>query len=212
MPLNDRDYMRSSPSSARRRGGFSMSGFNLNPVLVLVVINFVFYIATLINKDILINLGVIPAVFTERPWTVLTAMFVHSGLWHIFGNMLVLYFFGRAVYQLVGSNKFLLVYFVGGVVGNLLYVLLGEPFSIAVGASGAVYAIAGVLVVIMPRLTVRLWFFFPMPLWVVVIVFFVLWSFIPGLGIAWQAHIGGLAVGLIAGYFFRKKIPYIIYR
>ena len=212
MPLSDRDYMRSSPPPGRRRVGFSTGGFSLNPVLVLIVINFVFFIATMINKDILVNLGVIPAVFTERPWTVLTAMFVHSGFWHLFGNMITLYFFGRAVYQLVGSNKFLLVYFVGGVVGNLLYVLLGEPLSIAVGASGAVYAIAGALVVMVPRLTVRLWFFIPMPLWVVILLFFVLWSFIPGMGIAWQAHVGGLVVGLIAGYFFRRKIPYIIYR
>jgi membrane associated rhomboid family serine protease len=189
-----------------------MRGFNLNPVLVIIVINFVFYIATLINSDILVNLGVIPAIFTERPWTVLTAMFVHSGFWHIFGNMLVLYFFGRAIYQLVGSNKFLLVYFIGGVVGNLLYVLIADPLSIAVGASGAVYAIAGVLVVLNPNTRVLLWFFIPMPLWVVVLIFFVLWSFIPGLGIAWQAHIGGLVVGLIAGYFFRRKYRIIIYR
>ena len=74
------------------------------------------------------------------------------------------------------------------------------------------WAIAGVLVVMMPKLTVRLWFFIPMPLWVVIILFFVLWSFIPGLGIAWQAHIGGLVVGLIAGYFFRRKYRYIVYR
>jgi membrane associated rhomboid family serine protease len=62
----------------------------------------------------------------------------------------------------------------------------------------------------MPRLTVRLYFFIPMPLWVVVLVFFVIWSFIPG--VAWQAHIGGLVVGLIAGYFFRRKLRYIVYR
>ncbi|MBN1176513.1 MAG: rhomboid family intramembrane serine protease [Dehalococcoidales bacterium] len=189
-----------------------MSGFSLNPVLVIIVINFVFYIATLINSNILVNLGVIPAMFTERPWTILTAMFVHSGFLHLLGNMFVLYFFGRAIYQLVGSNKFLLVYFVGGVLGNLLYALLGEPLSIAIGASGAVYAVAGALVMIVPRLTVRLYFFIPMPLWVVILIFFVAWSFIPGLGIAWQAHIGGLVVGLVAGYFFRKKIGYIVYR
>ncbi len=208
MPLSDRDYMRPAPSPVRRVGNYG--GFVLNPVLVLIVINFVFYIATLINKDILVNLGVIPAAFTQRPWTVLTAMFVHTGFWHLFGNMITLFFFGRVIYWLVGSNKFLLVYFIGGIAGNLLYVLLGEPLSIAVGASGAVYTIAGALVVIMPRLTVRLYFFIPMPLWVVVLVFFVIWSFIPG--VAWQAHIGGLVVGLIAGYFFRRKLRYIVYR
>ena len=208
MPLSDRDYMRPSPPPQRVSRDYG--GFMLNPVLVLVVINFVFFIATLIRNDLITNLGLIPVVFTERPWTILSAMFIHSGFWHIFANMITLFFFGRAIYQLVGSNKFLLVYFVGGLVGNLLYVLLGEPYSIAVGASGAVYAIAGALVVIMPRLTVRLYFFIPMPLWVVVLFFFVIWSFIPG--VAWQAHIGGLVVGLIAGYFFRRQLGYVVYR
>jgi len=203
--------MRPSPPPARRAGNYG--GFTLNPVLVLIVINFVFYIATKINSSLIPNLGVVPLLFTERPWTILTAMFVHIGFMHILFNMITLYFFGRVIYQLVGSNKFLLVYFIGGIAGNLLYVWLGEPLSIAIGASGAVYTIAGALVVIMPRLTVRLYFFIPMPLWLVILLFFIIWS-IPGFipNIAWQAHLGGLVVGLIAGYFFRKKLRYIVYR
>lgn len=202
--------MRPSPPPARRPVRFNTGGFTLNPIWVLIIINFVFWIATMISGKLITNLGLVPLLFSERPWTVLTAMFIHSGFWHLFANMITLFFFGRAIYQLVGQNKFLLVYFIGGIVGNLLYVLLGEPLSIAVGASGAVYAIAGALVVIMPRLTVRLYFFIPMPLWVVVLFFFVIWSFIPG--VAWQAHIGGLVVGLIAGYFFRKKLRLVYYR
>jgi membrane associated rhomboid family serine protease len=57
---------------------------------------------------------------------------------------------------------------------------------------------------------VRFYFLIPMPLWLVVLVFFVAWSFIPG--VAWQAHMGGLAVGLIAGFFFRRRIRYDFYR
>ena len=128
------------------------------------------------------------------------------GLWHIFANMFTLYFFGSYVSRLMGQNKFLMVYFGGGILGNILYILLGTPLSIAVGASGAVYALAGALVVMMPNLKVRLYLIIPMPLWVVVLVFFVIWS-IPGVipGIAWQAHLGGLILGCIAGYFFRKR-------
>ena len=140
-------------------------------------------------------------------------MFVHAGFGHIFGNMITLYFFGSFLSQLVGRNKFLMLYFGGGILGNILYLLLGDPLSIAVGASGAVYAVAGALVMMMPNLKVRLYFILPMPLWVVVLVFFGLWS-IPGFmpGIAWQAHLGGLIVGLIAGYFFRKRGRYYYYR
>jgi membrane associated rhomboid family serine protease len=117
--------------------------------------------------------------------------------------MFTLFFFGRFLAMLVGNKRFLLVYFIGGLFGNILYVLLANPLSIAVGASGAVYAIAGALVVMMPKLRVNLYMIFPMPLWVVVLVFFVLFSFIPG--IAWQAHVGGLIVGAVAGYLFKKR-------
>ena len=211
MPLSDRDYMRNPPPSPRRTwrpGG--LGDLALNPVIVLIIINFVFYIATLINSDIILRLGLIPSLFSERPWTIITAMFIHEDFWHIFGNMVTFFFFGMFLVRLIGSNWFLLVYFVGGIVGNLLYLWLGEPMSLAIGASGAIYAVAGALVVMMPRLTVRLYFLIPMPLWLVVLVFFVGWSFIPG--VAWQAHMGGLAVGLIAGYFFHRRIRYDFYR
>jgi membrane associated rhomboid family serine protease len=214
VPLSDRDYMKNPPPPPRktwRSGGYA--SFTLNPVLVLVVINFAFFIASLINSDIIVRLGLVPSLFTERPWTLLTAMFVHFDFWHLFGNMITLYFFGIFLVRLIGNNWFLLLYFIGGIAGNALYLWLGQPLSLAVGASGAIYAVAGALVVMMPRLTVRLYFLIPMPLWLVVLVFFGIWS-IPGVvpGIAWPAHLGGLAVGLIAGFFFRKRIRSDFYR
>jgi membrane associated rhomboid family serine protease len=198
--------MRRSPPPPRRYSSYQ--GLSLNALWVIIAVNFLLFIATLINKDIVYYLGLIPAAFGEAPWTIITNMFVHAGFGHIFGNMLVLFFFGRFLIMLVGQNRFLWVYFGGGILGNILYILLAEPLSIAVGASGAVYALAGALVVMMPKLRVYLYFIVPLPLWFVVLVFFVLWSFIPGLGIAWQAHIGGLIAGLIAGYFFRRRLRY----
>jgi len=196
------------PRKTRRTGGYG--SLNLNPVLLLIVINFTFFIATLINSDIIARLGLVPSLFTERPWTILTSMFLHDGFWHIFGNMITLYFFGTFLARLIGNGWFLLLYFVGGILGNALYLWLGQPLSLVIGASGAVYAVAGALAVMMPKLPVRLYFIIPVPLWAVVLIFFVLWSFIPG--VAWQAHIGGLAAGLIAGFFFRRRIRYAIYR
>lgn len=215
MPLSDRDYMKPSPPPRRRvwtGGGYD--DFLRNPVLVIIVINLIVFFAALARRnDIIGNLGLSPELFTQKPWTILTNMFVHTEFWHIFGNMITLFFFGRVIYQLVGTRWFLLLYFGGGVLGNALYIWLGAPQTIAIGASGAIYALAGALVVMMPMMRVAIWGIVPMPLWVVVLLFFVLWS-VPGVipSIAWQAHLGGLAAGLIAGFFFRKRMRYRYYR
>ena len=207
MPIDRLAHLGGQRAEPRRYSGYR--GFSMNPIWMIIAANLVLYIATIINRDIIYYLGLIPVEFTSHPWTIVTNMFIHATFWHLFGNMLVLFFFGRALTMLVGANKFLLVYFVGGIVGNILYLLLGEPLSIAIGASGAVYAIAGALVVMRPNTRVLLYFFIPMPLWLVVLVFFGIWS-IPGFitGIAWQAHLGGLITGLVAGYFFRRGERY----
>ena len=175
----------------------------MSPVLIIITINLLIFLITVIFSQLVYVLGLSPSIFLGSPWTLVTSMFVHAGFGHIFGNMLTLFFFGSYLTRLVGNNKFLFVYLAGGILGNLLYLLLAPPFSIAVGASGAVYAVAGVLAMMRPNLKVMLYFIIPMPLWVVVLVFFVIWSFIPG--VAWQAHLGGLTLGLTAGYFFRKR-------
>ena len=188
----------------------SYQGFRLSPILIIVAVNFLLFIATMIFQDLIFRLGLIPAAFWERPWTILTNMFVHAGFWHIFANMLTLYFFGTYLSRLVGDNKFLIVYFGGGILGNILYILLAPPLSVAVGASGAVFALAGALTVMVPKLRV---FVFPIPipipLWIAVIGGFLILSLLPF--VAWQAHLGGLIFGLIAGYFFRRRERYFFF-
>ena len=209
MPISERDYMREArpPSRIRKVRFGSDGGFGANPVLIIILINFLLLIASSINREfIIVNLGLWPAFFLEQPWTIVTNMFVHAGFGHFFGNMLTFFFFGRFLSRLIGDNKLLIVYFGGGILGNILYLLLAPPLSVAVGASGAVYAVAGTLVMLQPNLRVLLYFIIPMPLWVVVLVFFVIWSFIPG--VAWEAHLGGLIFGLAAGYIFKKREGY----
>jgi membrane associated rhomboid family serine protease len=175
--------------------------------LILIIINFAVFLATMIRSELIYLLGLQPAAVLSRPWTVVTAMFVHAGFWHIFANMLTLYFFGSYFSRLIGQNRFLLVYFAGGIIGNILFWALASPFSVAVGASGAVFAIAGGLVVMRPKLPVIIFPIpIPVPLWGAVIGGFVILSFMSG--VAWQAHLGGLIVGLLAGYIFRKRERY----
>ena len=151
-------------------------------------------------------LGLIPYYFTSHPWSIVTAMFIHADFWHIFGNMITLFFFGQVIYRLVGARWFLLVYFLSGIVGNAIYLWLGTPLSIAIGASGAIYGLTGALVVMMPKMRVALYGILQMPLWIFVIIFMGIWS-IPAINpyIGWQAHLGGFIVGLIAGFFFRRS-------
>ncbi len=186
-------------------------GFSLSPVLILIIVNFLLFIMTLIVPQLVIFLGLKPGDFL-RPWTIVTSMFLHAGFWHIFANMFTLYFFGSAVARLIGNGKFLIVYFGGGILGNILMLLLAPifPFSIAIGASGAVFALGGALTVMRPRLRVVVFPIpAPIPLWIAIIGGFIILSFLPF--VAWQAHLGGLVFGLILGYVFRKRERYIYY-
>jgi len=131
-------------------------------------------------------------------------MWLHGSFWHILANMITLHFFGSYLSRLVGNRKFLVVYLIGGVVGNLLFALIAPPFATAIGASGAIFAAGGALAMMRPKTPV---FVFPIPAPIpligAVLGGFVILSFFPG--IAWEAHLGGLIVGLIAGYFFRRQ-------
>ena len=183
---------------------------NLNPVWILIALNVILFVVTLATPSRIVSFGLAPAGFGERPWTIVTSLFLHGSFGHILGNMITLYFFGKYLRLLVGSSKFLLVYFIGGILGGILYVLLAPPFSIAIGASGAVFALGGALAVMRPKLRVLVFPVpVPMPLWSAVIGGFVIISFLPN--VAWQAHLGGLAFGVIAGYFFRRKERLVSY-
>ena len=179
----------------------------LNPILVIIGINVILFIATLISRDLILLLGLQPASFLDRPWTIITSMFMHGGFGHIFANMFTLFFFGSSLFQLIGNRRFLLVYLGGGILGNIFYLFLGHPFIPAVGASGAIFTLGGVLTMMRPKLRV---FVFPIPLpiplWAAVIGGFLILSLFPY--VAWQAHLGGLIFGLVAGFLFRRKERY----
>jgi membrane associated rhomboid family serine protease len=188
---------------------------NIAPVLAIIILCFLVYIATevarIMGHDLVPLLGLQTATFLEHPWTIVTNLFMHGGIWHILFNMITLYFFGTFLIRLVGTRDFLIIYFLGGIVGNIffmLFALLINPpllFKSVIGASGAIFALGGALALLTPRLRV---FVFPipvpMPLWIAVIGGFVVISFAPG--IAWQGHLGGLVFGLLAGLVLRRRV------
>ncbi|MEL6124099.1 MAG: rhomboid family intramembrane serine protease, partial [Bacteroidota bacterium] len=94
-----------------------------------------------------------------RPWTFITHMFVHEGLWHFAWNMIMLYWFGRIVGDLIGDRKILPLYFIGGIAGALFYILwvqISNVMGIAYGASGAVMCFVVAAAFLAPEYNMRL--------------------------------------------------------
>jgi membrane associated rhomboid family serine protease len=181
----------------------------INPIWVLIGVNVVIFFASLIDPNIILQrFGLVPATIGKEPWTLFTYMFVHAGWSHIIFNMITLYFFGTFVMALIGETAFLTTYFVGGIAGGLVYMafssLMDNSYSMVVGASGAIYSMGGLLMVLRPNTRVITFPIpIPMPLWIAILIGFVFVSFLPG--VAWQAHLGGLVYGLAIGYYFRRR-------
>jgi uncharacterized protein len=191
------------------------NNFHLNPIYVLIGVNLVILIAMMINETPIVeSFALIPFQVVIHPWTLFTYMFLHAGFWHLIGNMITLYFFGIYVIALIGETNFLVTYFVGGIVGGLLFFVLapvlGTEYSYCVGASGAIYALGGVLVAMVPKVKVySLPIPIPLPLWVVIVFGFLITMMlsleVSSFNVAWQAHLGGLLYGLAVGYYFRTR-------
>jgi len=124
-------------------------------------------------------------------------------------------FIGSFVEKLIGKKRFLGLYFIGGLFAGVLFVLIafftGMDLNVyAVGASGAIFALGGLLAVLTPKLPVLVMFIIPMPMWAAMgVLMFGIWALSLGLGlpIGNIAHLGGLIVGLGYGFYLRKKFP-----
>ena len=96
----------------------------------------------------------------KKPWTLITHMFFHEGLWHLVWNMLLLYWFGRIVGDFIGDSRVLPVYIMGGLFAIAVYYLFAKVgfigSSTALGASGAVMAIISAAAFISPNYSMRL--------------------------------------------------------
>lgn len=177
---------------------------SMNAILFLVALNILVFFFQLIRPELTYFLGLTPALVLQQPWTLVTNMFAHASFNHILFNMISLYFLGSFLLRLVGEANFMKVYFIGGLAGNFLYILLGPAMIPGVGASGAIFAVGGTLAMIAPRLRVFVFPLpFPVPLWGAMTFFLVFSFFIRG--IAWQAHLGGFLLGLAAGYYFKRR-------
>ena len=141
-----------------------------------------------------------------QPWSLITYSFLHFGFWHLFWNMIILYWFGAYVINLFQEKRFLTIYLLGAICGGLLYVIAYNFFPVfsntngrLLGASASVRAIMIFIAAYTPHTQIRI-FFFKVKLWQIG-VFVVLLDLIqlPGSGNAGGliAHLGGALFGYV---------------
>lgn len=157
----------------------------------------------------------------QNLYTILTSMFMHGGFLHILGNMWFLYIFGDNVEDSFGHVGYLLIYLLAGACGALLQVAVAHNSTIPmIGASGAISGVLGAYLVLYPRariLTILPIFIFIQLINIPAFIFLGFWivlQLLSGLGsprtgggVAFFAHIGGVAIGLVAGLIARSLRP-----
>jgi membrane associated rhomboid family serine protease len=148
-------------------------------------------------------LGFSPARLLIHPWSPLTYMFVHGSFFHLFANMLVLFFFGPQLERAWGERYFIRYYLIAGMGGALFSLLLiqliGTPTVI--GASGAVFGLLLAFALKWPDAPIYLWFLLPVKAkyFVGFIALFSLYASLGGArdGVAHWTHLGGLVTGFL---------------
>jgi len=193
--------------------------FNFNVNLLLIIINVVcfvlFSILTYINPNFLEYIALKPSNITSNLylWTFVTSMFMHAGFFHLFVNMFSLLFVGNLVERLIGKRRFISFYLLSGLFAGIFFVLLSLFFPsenvYAVGASGAIFGLIGLLMVLTPNLPVYM-MFIPIPIkmkYAAPAMLALLWlvSILGNVAIGNTAHLGGFLVGLAYGFYLKRK-------
>ncbi len=170
----------------------------------LIAINIIIFVISLTDFENIINAyGFKPGEFALI--TLLTSMFLHGGIGHIFGNMWFLFIFGDNVEDRLGKVKYIIFYLLAGLAATLAHFMMNVGSSIpSIGASGAISGVLGAYVVFFPKANVRSNFGM-IPAWVMLGLWFLMQFF--GVfagegGIAFWAHIGGFVFGAAVAWIF----------
>ena len=212
MGIHDREYYREDERGFRITSPRSV-------VATLIIINVVIFIIDSFMRaqnHPISQFMAIKADLWQKPWLfyqLLTNGFAHAPasvtIWHVVGNMLVLFFLGRPVEQRYGSAEFLRVYLSAIIIASFVWLLSqvarGDTTASAYGASGAVTAVVMLFIFNFPHQTLLIWGIVPIRAWilgVIMIAIDVSRAFNKHSQIAWEAHLGGAAFA--AAYFYFK--------
>lgn len=179
---------------ARRR--FAM--LDQKATIVIIAVSVLIWLLDQVTRGYFTQLLFFNAAYLPtQPWRMVTSLFVHSGFLHIAFNMWAVFIFGRMLENMLGTWRFLALYFLAGLGGSMAVTLIA-PGSSVVGASGAIFGLFAAFFMLQRSLggnAVSL---------LVIIGLNLVIGFLPGTNISWQAHVGGIAVGFLTGYVFAK--------
>jgi membrane associated rhomboid family serine protease len=218
-----------------------MSGFWLNiqrilqqpdqGLLKIIVLNASIFVLLLLFRLISILSGNAPVYETliesltlsssipktlQAPWTLISYFFVHVEIFHLAFNMMFLYWFGLILQEVIGNQKSVRLYFIGGIVGALAFLIaynsIGyyqtKGISFLLGASGGVFAIVVAAATLRPNYEVHLFLIGPVRIKFIA-GFYIIWSLLETVGANAGgniAHLGGALTGFCMGYFYDRPL------
>jgi len=216
-------------------------GIKLPPprvTILLIIVNAAAYILTSLDRGLIqiserwLYWGAFIPVYLTTPaqlYRLITSMFLHANLFHIFFNMLYLYFFGKSVESVMGGRRYLALYLASGIAAEVFhtsFIPVEGPLSAvtpAVGASGAISGVLGAYLLLFPgsRLTMCFfYFYFPVCVTLNAAAYLIFWfatQVLQGymgasLGVAVFAHAGGFLAGMALLPFLLDKERHRLFR
>jgi membrane associated rhomboid family serine protease len=173
----------------------------------LIAINVVFFLLQQAIPGFTEKLWLLPFAVLHRPWMVITYKFLHGGFMHLLFNMMGLYFFGPRLEETLGGTRFLILYFVSGIVAAVTSFVF-MPMTPVVGASGAIFGVLLGYAHHWPKDQILIWGIVPIEArwFVIVMTALSLFGGFGGVGgdIAHFAHLGGFLGGWICVKYFDR--------
>lgn len=197
--------------------------FTITPVnMVIVGLNILVFLDIIIfNKgyfavydtDIMLQMGAMSydTVMSGGWYRLITSLFLHFGLSHLVNNMVLLTYVGCELESRVGSVRYLIIYLLSGVAGNVVslvftYIFTENIYVVSAGASGAIFGVIGALFVVLLKNHTKTENLTPQRL--VLLVIITIYCGLTSEGVDNAAHIGGLFGGIIGGFLLSKISQY----
>ena len=203
-----------------KKSFFSSIGVNTFLILLTILMFFVFSLLIKFNVLTIDDVAIKPSNIFEGKyiWTFLTSMFMHGGFFHLFVNVFSLFFLGTFLQRILGQKRYLWFYLISGLFAGIFFVLaslipvqfFSADFDVfAVGASGALFGLIGLMMLLTPNLPVYI-LFIPIPVKIkyaapgmLILLWFI--SVTGNVPIGNTAHLGGLIAGLVYGLYLRNR-------